>query len=351
MKQSVPAAIAAIAIIGITLGGCASTATPPGQQSTEQQASLEDCSISLIPKSTDNPFFASIHVGADEAAAELDGKPIDFVGSAQADVQGQIQRVQTATLNDACAINIAALDPEATAPALTAAVKAGTRVVTFDSDVRTDARTLFINQASATDLGVAMLEILAEDMNFEGDFAILSAQSTAQNQNSWIAAVEEELKMPKYSKMNIVKTVYGDDDSKKSYDAAVSLMQGFPDLDGILSPEPAGLQASVKARDDLNFNPDLVLTGLGWPPSDAAFLKEGKVSAFVLWSPIDLGYLTYYATAALITGEITGQEGDTFDAGRLGQRTVQADGVVVLGDPEVYTAENVDAGLDGFRTE
>ncbi|MCS5735013.1 substrate-binding domain-containing protein [Herbiconiux daphne] len=345
----IPAA-GAVIVFALALAGCASS-TPSATDSDAAAGSLADCDISLIPKSTDNPFFASIRVGADEAAAELGGKPVDFVGTAQADVQGQIQRVQNATLHKACAINIAALDPDATAPALTQALDQDTKVVAFDADVQPDARTLFINQADATALGVAMLDILAKDMNYTGTFAILSAQSTAQNQNSWIAAVEEELTKPDYADMTLVKTVYGDDDSKKSYDAAVSLMQGYPDLGGILSPEPAGLEASVKARDDLGTNPDLVLTGLGWPPSDASLLKDGKVSAFVLWSPVDLGYLTYHATAALVSGQITGAEGDTFDAGRLGERTVGANGVVVLGDPAVYTADNVDAALDDFRTE
>lgn len=350
MRHGTTLTVGGLLALTLALTGCAGGGSSAPSADADA-ASIGDCDISLIPKSTDNPFFASIRVGADEAAAELNGKPVDFVGTAQADVQGQIQRVKNATLHKACAINIAALDPDATAPALEQALDQDTKVVTFDADVQADARTLFINQADADALGGAMLDILAEDMNHTGTFAILSAQSTAQNQNSWIEAIEQQLTQPEFADMTLVKTVYGDDDSKKSYDAAVSLMQGYPDLGGILSPEPAGLEASVKARDDLGTNPELALTGLGWPPSDASLLKEGKVSAFVLWSPVDLGYLTYHATAALVSGEISGEEGQAFDAGRLGQRTVGPDGVVVLGDPAVYTAENVDAALDDFRTE
>ncbi len=33
--------------------------------------------------------------------------------------------------------------------------------------------------------------------------------------------------------------------------------------------------------------------------------------------------------------------GETFEAGKLGEYTVGADGVVVLGDPTVFTAENI----------
>jgi hypothetical protein len=36
-----------------------------------------------------------------------------------------------------------------------------------------------------------------------------------------------------------------------------------------------------------------------------------------------------------------GKEGDTFEAGRLGDYTVDADGSVLLGDPFVFNAENI----------
>ena len=40
--------------------------------------------------------------------------------------------------------------------------------------------------------------------------------------------------------------------------------------------------------------------------------------------------------------QITGAEGDTFTAGDLGEYTVGKDGVVVLGDPTVFNADNID---------
>ncbi len=57
------------------------------------------------------------------------------------------------------------------------------------------------------------------------------------------------------------------------------------------------------------------------------YVEDGTVTAFALWNPADLGYLAAFATQALITGEITGAEGDTFEAGKLGSFTVGEDGV------------------------
>jgi len=48
----------------------------------------------------------------------------------------------------------------------------------------------------------------------------------------------------------------------------------------------------------------------------------------------------------LATGEITAQAGQSFEAGRLGEYTIEDDpdlGLnVLLGDPFVYNAENID---------
>ena len=313
--------------------------------------SIKDCAITLIPKTTDNPYFTGVRYGANEAAAELGGKPVDFVGSPQSDVPGQIQRVQAATVSKACAIAIATLDEAALAPALKAAKDAGIAVVGYDADTQRDARTVFVNQVDITALGVAMAQDLAMQMNKTGTFAILSAQSTAANQNAWIAAGLEELKKPEYANMKLVKTVYGDDDYKKSYDQAVALMQAYPDLGGILAPEPAGLEGATKARDDLNFNPELAIAGLGWPPADKELLANGKSTGFYLWSPNDLGYMTYYAIAALVEGQITGKEGETFDAGRLGTAKVEANNFITVGPPVFYTKDNVEELLGGFKTE
>ncbi len=72
------------------------------------------------------------------------------------------------------------------------------------------------------------------------------------------------------------------------------------------------------------------------------YVKDGTVTSFALWNPEDLGYLAAYAAKALVDGDITGEEGDTFKAGKLGEFTVGADGVVLLGDPFVFDKSNID---------
>jgi rhamnose transport system substrate-binding protein len=65
------------------------------------------------------------------------------------------------------------------------------------------------------------------------------------------------------------------------------------------------------------------------------------------WSFVDLGYVSYYATYALATGQIEAVEGETFTAGRMGEYTIEADPTrdnglrIVMGPFTVYNIDNV----------
>ena len=59
------------------------------------------------------------------------------------------------------------------------------------------------------------------------------------------------------------------------------------------------------------------------------------------WNVTDLGYLTYQAAQALAQCKITGKEGETFTAGRLGEYTIGSGGELILGPAKIVTPENL----------
>jgi rhamnose transport system substrate-binding protein len=72
------------------------------------------------------------------------------------------------------------------------------------------------------------------------------------------------------------------------------------------------------------------------------YVKNGTVEAFELWDPAKLGELAARTAVALASGQITGKEGETFEAGAMGEYTIGEDGVIDLGKPTVFNAENID---------
>jgi rhamnose transport system substrate-binding protein len=297
--------------------------------------------IVFLPKQINNPYFDSAATGGQQAAKALNGS-FKQVGPSTANAADQIPFITTLTEQHVSAIVLSADDPNALAPSLKTAMQQGVKVVTYDSDVATDARQVFVNQASSEEIGRSEIDLLGQQINDTGQIAILSAASTATNQNTWIDYMKDELKKPQYKNMQLVKIIYGNDDDQTSFNDTLSLVQAYPNLKGIISPTTVGIAAAARALESINKNKQIALTGLGTPNQMRKYVKDGTVQAFELWNPNDLGYLAYYTAALLAQGKIRGKQGETFTAGRLGKETIGANGVIVLGPPTVFNSSNID---------
>src|SRR5438874_13059629 len=192
--------------------------------------------------------------------------------------------------------------------------------VAYNSDM--NCRSLFITKADTETIGRSQVQLLAKLMKYKGQFAILSAASTATNQNAWIKYMKLELKKPVYKNMKLVKIYYGNDNPAQSRQATVSMLQAYPNLKGIESPTTVGISSAAQYLSTSKYKKKVVLTGLGLPSQMKKYVHDGTVTAFALWNPENLGYLAGYAVAAFADGKITGKVGETFSAGKLGKYTI-----------------------------
>jgi rhamnose transport system substrate-binding protein len=319
-----------------------STATSAAATATAAATkSASDISVAFLPKQLNNPYFAISDDGGKKAVEGL-GAKFQRVGPSDTSPTAQVSYINTLTTQKVGAIAISANDANAVVPALKKAMDAGIKVVTYDSDTAPEGRNMFINQASAEDLGRTEVQTLAKQINNEGNIAILSATANATNQNTWIKFMKDELKKPEYSKMKLVKVAYGNDDDKKSFTETQGLLQAYPDLKGIISPTTVGIAAAARYLQSSKYKGKVMLTGLGDPNQMRKFVKDGTVQAFELWDPGALGSLAGYAAVALASGQISGKEGESFDAGDLGSKTIGANGEVLLGKPTVFNKDNID---------
>lgn len=300
----------------------------------------EDLQVTMLPKNLGNPYFETSNAGAEKAIEEFGGTHSE-VGPEQASPDGQVQYINTAAQQGDDALVVSANDPSAICGALDEAREAGSTVVTFDSDTDAECRDIFVNQVSAEGIARAQVELVAEQIDGEGEIAILSADANATNQNRWIELMEEELEA-EYPDIELVDVVYGDDDDQRSFDQTAALLQSHPDLDAIVSPTTVGIAAAARYISDSQYAGEVALTGLGTPNQMREYVEDGTVEAFALWNPEDLGYLAAWAAYALATDEIEGEEGDTFEAGELGEYTVGENREVVLDDPFVFDVDNID---------
>jgi rhamnose transport system substrate-binding protein len=332
-------------IVSPVLAACSSSSSGPAAASSSPAAASGGLKTGLkvfvIPKNLGNSYFTTADSvnsgGALAALAALGESGTETSGTADTP-SSQIPAIQAAISRGANALVISATDPTALCPTLNAAMKRGIAVVTYDSDAP-GCRSLFINQASAQALGDSEVDLLAKQIGDSGQIAVVSASADDTNQNTWISYMRQELK--NYPKMSLVSVVYGNDDTATSTQVTQGLLEQYPNLKGIISPTTVGIAAAAAVLDTSKYRGKIALTGLGTPDEMKKYVADGTVKTFELWNPASLGYLAAYAAVEFASGKISGAQGQTFSAGKLGSFTIGAGHTVLLGPPFVFTSANI----------
>jgi rhamnose transport system substrate-binding protein len=353
------AALACLAILAAACGdddddSASSSGSDSGSGSAGEAVTIEggdDMSSILLPKCTGIAVFDQANEGAQEAAEELGTSEPEFLGpSTCEDPTGQIETMTNAATQGVDAVMISNNAGEQIQSGVDAATDADVSVVSWDSPIPSgEGESLFVAQVDFDETGVVMADMALDILGDEGgEMAILSASPDAANQNAWIEAFNTALEDEKYANLDLVDTVYGNDDADESYNQALGLIDSHPDLKLIMAPTTVGIAAAGKAMTDEGLCDQVKVSGLGLPAEMKAYTESGCAPEFALWSFVDLGYLTYYATYGIATGQFDAVEGQKFTAGRMGEYTIEKDPTrdaglrIVMGPFTVYNADNID---------
>ena len=343
MKKKVISAILCGAMVLGTV--CPVLAADDKSDDTKTEAaagdSAKDKKIALVGKAAGNAFF-EIAAKSFQETVEAEGGEVQVVYPETATADAQIKVLDNLISQDFDAICISANDVNALQAKLEEAMDAGIKVSSFDSAPNKDSREIFVNQAGTKEVAQALMDAVLDISGGEGQFAILSATSQSANQNAWIDAMKTIMEGDdKYSKLELVDVVYGDDEPQKSTDQTAALLQNYKDLKVICAPTTVGIAAAAKYLQDNGS--ECKLTEMQEYTGDDA---DHSCPYFYLWDMQGLGKLSAYTTIALINGDITGAKDDKFTAGDLGDYTITDadDGgtEVVLGAPLKFDTSNIE---------
>jgi ABC-type sugar transport system substrate-binding protein len=103
-----------------------------------------------------------------------------------------------------------------------------------------------VNQATAKDIGYALVDAMAKDLGTpEGEVAIITASLTAANQNEWIKFIKERLAT--YPKLSLVATKPSNEDQRLAFQVAQDLMKAHPNLKGIFGISSVAFPGAAEA--------------------------------------------------------------------------------------------------------
>jgi ribose transport system substrate-binding protein len=300
MKKRLFGALVGAVALTVALAGCASgggdTAAGDGA------ASGETPYIAIVSKGFQHQFWQAVKQGAEKAADEFDVE-ITFEGpDTEADVDQQIQMLQTALDKSPAAVGFAALDSQAASPLLQQAQDSGIPVVAFDSGVDSDIPVT----TAATDNKAAAAEAakqMADAIGGEGKVALVVHDQTS------VTGVDRRDGFVEYMEENepgieIVDVQYGGGDQAKSADLAKAIIAANPDLKGIYGSNEGSAIGVVQAVKELGLEPgQLAVVGFDSGKAQTDAIKDGLMIGAITQNPVGIGYETVKAAVEAISGE------------------------------------------------
>ncbi len=329
MHRSIFLAWLSVLVLSIATIGC----KPSGQG----ENSTPGLRMGLMPKLVGISYFNASEKGARQAAAEL-GVDLDFDGPTVDSAEEQAKMIDRWIAQGYDMIAVAANDPELISPALKRAKEAGISVLTWDADANPTAsgREAFVNQAPFEAIGTTLVDILGEALDGQGKTVIITGSATAPNQNAWIKAMRARID-EKYPRLELLETLVSNEDQSKAYQLARDVINAHTDLKGIWAITSVSLPGAAKAVRDAGKADSIFVTGLSLPNTMRSYVEDGTIKKFVLWSPVDLGYLTVHAAKLAHDGQL---EPGTRSIGHLKDIRITP-GEVLLGPPQVFDRENI----------
>lgn len=332
-------------------GGDASGATKPADATKPAGGDGKKIKVVFIPKNVGNPYFDAIAKGMKEVC-ENEGAEFSITGPAAAEATNQISYIKDEVQRGANVICIAANSVDALNGTLDEVRAKGVKVVTVDADLTGNEshRDIGVYATDFSKFGANILDQMGKSINYDGEVAILSATSDAPNQKLWVEQMNAAWKDPKYSKMKLVATVFGDDKTEKSATEMEGLLTKYPNLKGVIAPTTVGVSAAAKVVQQRAVYPGganaknggVHVFGLGTPNGMRSFIKDGVTPEILLWDVVGFGKLTAHVCLGLAKGEFKAEKGQKVKAGELGEREVGELNKVTLGDPTIFTKDNVD---------
>lgn len=361
MKKILALALALITVIA-TLAGCGAAPAPaaPGATSGGSQAETpapkKDVTVVFVPKLTGNAFFESANDGAQEFAKQV-GFTVKYDGSPEASVANQVTVINNAIQQGADAVCVSSVDATGLDEVMKQAKAAGLQVVTWDSDVSGDARTVMVSQGTPEILGKMLVDMGVKSLTSRGkdpakdkiEYVWHYSQATVADQNSWQVAGEKYIKETYPNWVNVAPSnYYSEQDAEKAISVGESILTAHKKIDLIICNDSTALPGQCQAAQNLGLTQkDVTITGFATPNSIKDYCKAGVIERWGLWDSKIQGALGCYLAYHLASGN-TLKVGDKLDVPVIGAVEVLPNTVL---DPKAYTADDSGVVLLPERAE
>lgn len=258
--------------------------------------------IAVITKSVDSDFWHNVNNGVLSAATEYNVE-LTFEGPEhEADYKAQNDLIDAAVKNGADAIVLSAIDYNLSVDTVNAAVRAGVKVVMIDSDINSDAVSLFIgtdNIAAGREAGKAAVDDFADEAEIY--IGLVNYNADTDNGNQREEGFREYIST--VYNAQIVDVVTAESNEESATAAAESLLKQNPCINVIVGFNEWMTLGVGNAVKNLGLSGNVRSVGFDSNLTSIEMLETGEMDALIVQNPFAMGYLGVEKAAALISGE------------------------------------------------
>lgn len=238
--------------------------------------------VVYIPGLTGNPFYNTVSCGASTKAKEL-GVDYSYQGSSTFDVAEQTKIVNAVVATKPGAIMISITDPTAMIAPLTAAKRAGIKIIGIDGDLN-DKSVMTTNiQADGEKGGELAGDALAKAVGEKG--SVLAIDNATGSVVSKARTDGFQKAIAKYPNMKFIGIQYSANDVSKAASIVSTTAATNSDLVGVFGAETNNTQGALTGVRESGKTGKVKVVGFDTSDPIVAALKDGSLTGTVVQYP------------------------------------------------------------------
>ena len=263
-----------------------------------------------IPKLV-HPWYEEVKRGVEFGIQEVkkEGIDVEYIwdAPAQADVDEENKKIESAISRKPDGLAVSCLDPATNSQMLDEALGAGLNVITFNASG--GPKYPFVGRNRDADDGYICGKYTAEKMGKKGNVAILLGSLTSPEHQGRVQGFKKAL--AEYKDIKIVFEQPDNDNLEQAVSVTESALQAHPDLSAILccnASNPIGAARAVKNAGKAG---KILIGGFDNLPETLDFVKDGTILCTMAQRQWEIGYWTLKYLVALNKGQTIPQDHDT----------------------------------------
>ncbi len=275
----------------------------------ETALAADKYTIALIPGLTTDPFYITMHKGA-EAAAKVLGVDLIFQGAPEFNPVTQVPVLNAVIARKPSAILIAPTDKVQLVEPLKKASEAGIPVITVDTFIG-DGR--YQTGSGGADFPLSYIasdnilggeiaaRALAKAIGDKGKVYVSNVKPGISTTDQREQGFKEEMK--KHPNITVLETQFNDDDANKAASQFQSVFARNSDLAGVFGANLFSAMGAASGAKQAGASGKVKVAAFDAPSSIVPEIKAGAVDIAIAQHPAEIGYFGVIAAHAHLTGQ------------------------------------------------